>query len=91
MFEKVEAKRMREFAWFRVLGAAAGLALVNCTMFAAGGVPARTLGLVFVASSIGWLLLITGYYVWVLKRTGVLVFPRAYWRKESSDDRADAA
>ena len=81
-WEKVEARRLREFRWLRVVLAAMSFGVIGVFLTAAGGSPAAALPFLWLCLTALWFVFFAGYYAFQLKRDGVVVFPAVWWRRE---------
>lgn len=79
-WEEIEARRLREFVWGRVVLAAIGLSLIGAVMVAAGEGSATAVALVCLGGTVGWFLLLSVYCAVELRREGLIVFPAPWWR-----------
>lgn len=80
----IEAERLRDFPWGRIVLGAGGLALIGSLMAAAAGRPAVEVGRISVGGATGWFLLLTVTYAVRLRRNGNVVFPAPWWRNEGT-------
>jgi len=77
MFKQVEAKRLQEFAWLRIVSVTGLIAVLFVPLELICGLGIRALLAAFPIVWAFWFLLLTGYYMWLLRRDGQVVFPES--------------
>jgi uncharacterized membrane protein HdeD (DUF308 family) len=87
VFQQINAKRIREMAWWRISIFGLALAVTNCILLACGGVRVAVIIPWLFGLWACWFSVLTTYYGWVLRRDGVVVFPEPIWHSRVRKER----
>lgn len=77
MFTQVRATGLQEFAWLRIVSVTALIAVLFVPLELINGLRSRTLLAAVLIVWAFWFLMLTGYYMWLLRRDGQVIFPES--------------